>query len=98
MIFSEEEVAGDFSDFTGCENALGVKRETKIRIVSWNLPGGPAVNHCASTAGGTNLTLGLGRCCMAEKLKKKKRIVSSVLGLYAFYLFSLHSDFLQGIS
>lgn len=84
MIFSEEEVAGDFSDFTGCENALGVKRETKIRIVSWNLPGGPAVNHCASTAGGTNLTLGLGRCCMAEKLKKKKKNCVFCFGALCF--------------
>ena len=51
MIFREEAAAGDFSDSVGCKNALRVKRETKTRTVSWNLPGGPAVKtlcfHCS---------------------------------------------------
>ena len=99
MILREAAAAGDFSDSAGCKNALRVKRETKIRTVSWNLPGGPVVKTLCFHCREHKFDPWSGEMLHGQKVKKKKKkIVSSVLGLYAFCLFFLHSDFLQGIS
>ena len=84
MILREAAAAGDFSDSAGCKNALRVKRETKIRTVSWNLPGGPVVKTLCFHCREHKFDPWSGEMLHGQKVKKKKKNCVFCFGALCF--------------